>query len=93
MSFPIQPDSRLVVNCMAGLSRSASVVITYLMVKKNMTASEAIILIKKNRDVWPSNPNLKFLAEISNQIHGFVGTQDDEDFGDIPLRTLVNVNK
>ena len=64
-------NSTLVVNCLGGLSRSATSVATYLILKKGMTAQRALATLKKGRDVWPSNPNLGFLAKISNQKHGF----------------------
>jgi hypothetical protein len=53
-----------------------------------MISSFNIILLFQKRDVWPSNPNLKFLASISNDLHGFQNVEEEE-FGDIQLRTFM----
>ena len=61
----------MLVNCFAGMSRSASCVTSYLILHKGMDANEALKMIKLKRDVWPSNENLAHLARMSNEIHGF----------------------
>jgi protein-tyrosine phosphatase len=61
----MQGNTKLVVNCFAGMSRSSTAVITYLILKKGMTAVDALTMLKKSRDVWPSNAFLKFLAQVS----------------------------
>lgn len=53
-----------------------------------MTAEEALLLVKKHRDVWPSNPNISFLAKISNAKHGFEDIEEEE-IPDIDLRSIV----
>ena len=53
-----------------------------------MTAQEAMTTLKKGRDVWPSNPNLGFLAKLSNEKHGFEGVEDGNTFGDTNLREI-----
>jgi hypothetical protein len=68
------------------------VVITYLIEHQNMTAEEALLMVKKNRDVWPSNPNLSFLAKISNAKHGFEDVEE-EATGDIALRSIIQLKK
>jgi hypothetical protein len=42
----------------------------------------------QKRDVWPSNPNLKFLAEISNEKQGLQNVEE-KDLGEIQLRILM----
>ena len=83
-----QDNSKLVVNCFGGISRSASSVATYLILKKGMTAQEALTTLKKGRDVWPSNPNLGFLAKLSNKTHGFESVEEGNTFGDTALRDI-----
>jgi hypothetical protein len=63
-------------------------VATYLIVKRGMTAQDALTTMKKGRDVWPSNPFLGFLSKISNEKHGFENVIE-KDFGDIAFRSLM----
>ena len=60
----------LVVNCFAGMSRSASGVLAWLVVKKGMNAEEALRMIRKVRDVRPSNEFLAQIAFLENQRRG-----------------------
>lgn len=53
---------------MQGVSRSATCVLAYLMIKKNMLATDAINLIRTNRDVHPNNGFLRQLAELDNRL-------------------------
>lgn len=48
----------LLVHCMQGVSRSASVVIAYLMESGNMSMDEALALVQSRREV--ANPNRGF---------------------------------
>ena len=75
-------------NCFAGLSRSSSSVLGYLILKKGMTAQEALTSVKKKRDVWPSNPFLGFLSKLSNDLHGHEHV-DENDHGDIVFRSII----
>jgi protein-tyrosine phosphatase len=55
------------VNCLLGYSRSTAIVAAYLMKKKNMSASEALLYLRKTREV---KPNVGFLQQL--------GKLDDE---------------
>jgi len=54
----------VVVNCYMGLSRSASVVIAYLMTKHDMTFERALGFVKKSRLVRPNEGFQKQLREL-----------------------------
>lgn len=69
--FSGQDDAKVVVNCFAGLSRSSSTVLAYLILHKNLSAVEALKLVKTNRDILPNNYNLANLAKIHNEKYGF----------------------
>ncbi|XP_020287764.1 dual specificity protein phosphatase 3 isoform X2 [Pseudomyrmex gracilis] len=56
------------VHCMQGVSRSATCVIAYLMIKKNMLAVDAINLLRTNRDIHPNSGFLRQLAHLDNQL-------------------------
>jgi protein-tyrosine phosphatase len=53
---------KVFVHCAAGMSRSATVVIAYLMWKKQMLLNEAINFVKKKRPII--SPNLNFMRQL-----------------------------
>jgi protein-tyrosine phosphatase len=52
----------VLVNCMAGISRSATIVIAYLMTKQNLTFQEAFNFVKSKRSII--NPNESFITQL-----------------------------
>ena len=59
-------DKNILIHCYAGSSRSASLVLYYLIKKYNMTFDEANTLLKNKRDIV--NINLTFIDEIKNNL-------------------------
>ena len=53
----IEKDNKLLVHCMAGRSRSVTVLIAYLMNKKHMSLDDAYDFVKARRDEASPNPN------------------------------------
>lgn len=53
---------KVFVHCAAGMSRSATVVIAYLMWKQKMTLNDAIDFVKKKRPII--SPNLNFMRQL-----------------------------
>ncbi|CAD8169164.1 unnamed protein product [Paramecium octaurelia] len=56
-------SGNVLVHCMAGISRSATLVAAYLMKKNNMSAQDAIRLLERKR--WQVYPNNGFLRQLS----------------------------
>ncbi|XP_005988310.1 dual specificity phosphatase 29 [Latimeria chalumnae] len=56
--------SRLLVHCAMGRSRSATLVLAYLMIYKNMTVVDAIQQVIKHRCILPNRGFLKQLREL-----------------------------
>lgn len=54
--------SNVLVHCSMGISRSASIVIAYLIKEKNMTYSDALRYVKKKRHII--NPNPSFAQQL-----------------------------
>eukprot|EP01089_Gocevia_fonbrunei_P010241 TRINITY_DN2284_c0_g1_i1.p1 TRINITY_DN2284_c0_g1~~TRINITY_DN2284_c0_g1_i1.p1 ORF type:complete len:237 (-),score=42.53 TRINITY_DN2284_c0_g1_i1:185-895(-) len=54
----------VVVHCAQGKSRSATLVVAYLMAKKDMTRDEALIFVKKIRPI--AEPNDNFLSQLAS---------------------------
>ena len=60
----IKGEDKILVHCMAGASRSATIVIAYLMWTKKMPSKEALDFVQKKRNiVWP-NPGFKDQLEL-----------------------------
>lgn len=53
---------------MLGISRSATCVLAYLMIKKEMLATDAIRTVRKNRFIQPNNGFLNQLAKLDNHL-------------------------
>lgn len=53
---------------MQGISRSATCVLAYLMIKKDMSAIDAIHLMRTSRDIRPNKGFLWQLAQLDNKL-------------------------
>lgn len=64
------PPGKILIHCFAGISRSATFSIAYLMKKLNFSLNDAIVQIKKNRNVHPNEGFLKQLVILDLELHG-----------------------
>jgi protein-tyrosine phosphatase len=55
-------DGNVLVHCSAGISRSVSIVVAYLMKENNMSYISAIDYVKKRRSI--ANPNYSFVQQL-----------------------------
>ncbi|XP_067938819.1 dual specificity protein phosphatase 3-like [Watersipora subatra] len=62
------PGGKILVHCRAGASRSATVVIAYLMLKQHKTVSEATQLVRAKREIAPNPGFLRQLCKLQEQI-------------------------
>jgi len=68
-----QQGQGVLVHCQAGISRSASLVIAYLMRENKMTLREAFLLTKEKRPaVQPNSGFMEQLVELDKQLYGSV---------------------
>ncbi|XP_008334739.1 dual specificity protein phosphatase 26-like isoform X2 [Cynoglossus semilaevis] len=58
----------VLVHCHVGVSRSATLVLAYLMLKQNLTLVEAICAVKDNRGVIPNRGFLRQLIRLNQQL-------------------------
>ncbi|XP_043706125.1 dual specificity protein phosphatase PHS1-like [Telopea speciosissima] len=71
-----QSGGRVLVHCFEGKSRSATVVLAYLMLKKNFTLLEAWNLLKKaHRRAQPNDGFAKMLLDLDKKVHGKVSME------------------
>eukprot|EP00095_Tigriopus_kingsejongensis_P007898 maker-scaffold132_size323655-snap-gene-0.10 protein:Tk07898 transcript:maker-scaffold132_size323655-snap-gene-0.10-mRNA-1 annotation:"dual specificity protein phosphatase 3" len=59
---------KVLVNCLMGMSRSSTCVIAYLMIKRDMTAVQALTDVRRHRDVRPNDGFLRQLADLDNKL-------------------------
>lgn len=64
ISYAIQNGGKVLVHCNAGVSRSATIVIAYLIIEKNYTFSNAMQLVKSKRECIC--PNSGFIIQLKN---------------------------
>ncbi|XP_049620035.1 dual specificity protein phosphatase 26 [Syngnathus scovelli] len=60
----------VLVHCQVGVSRSATLVLAYLMLKQRLTLVEAICAVKENRGVIPNRGFLRQLIRLDRQLFG-----------------------
>ncbi|XP_012671291.1 dual specificity protein phosphatase 26 [Clupea harengus] len=61
---------KVLVHCHVGVSRSATVVLAYLMLKHNMTLVDAITTVKEGRGIIPNRGFLRQLIDLQIQLYG-----------------------
>lgn len=66
--FFFPPSGTVLVHCHVGVSRSATLVLAYLMLKQNLTLVEAICAVKDNRGVIPNRGFLRQLIRLNQQL-------------------------
>ena len=66
-----QENAKVMVTCAAGISRSTSTVLCYMITKKNISAYDALKEIRQFRDVYPSKQQLMYVAKVHNKKFGF----------------------
>ena len=61
---------KVLVNCFQGGSRSAAVVLAYLIQEKHIKVQDALEMVKRKRDIRPNNGFLQQLIHLTNSSHG-----------------------
>jgi len=63
----LQGGGKVLVNCFQGASRSATIVLAYLVEHEGLTLAEAVVKVKEGRDVWPNKGFLQQLIDWENK--------------------------
>jgi len=66
----IKNGGKVLVHCMRGVSRSATLALAYLISKQNMTPQQALTTVRTRRKVEPNNGFLQQLCNLYDKIHG-----------------------
>uniref|UniRef100_A0A8C6GKX9 Dual specificity phosphatase 13B n=1 Tax=Mus spicilegus TaxID=10103 RepID=A0A8C6GKX9_MUSSI len=67
------PRSRVLVHCAMGVSRSATIVLAFLMIFENMTLVDAIQTVQAHRDICPNSGFLRQLQVLDNRLRRETG--------------------
>ena len=59
---------KVMVNCVEGVSRSATIVIAYCMLERAMSLYEAMTIIRRGRNIAPNDGFLKQLIRLEKQL-------------------------
>jgi len=59
---------RVLVHCQAGISRSATLVIAYLMIKRNFTVRQALHTVSSRRKIYPNQGFLQQLCDLEDEL-------------------------
>ncbi|KAG9345925.1 hypothetical protein JZ751_007739 [Albula glossodonta] len=65
----LSSGGRVFVHCAMGLSRSATLVLAYLMIHENMTLVEAIKAVAENRNISPNSGFLEQLRKLDQRLN------------------------
>ncbi|XP_064611978.1 dual specificity protein phosphatase 3-like [Liolophura sinensis] len=68
----LSSGGKVFVHCMMGVSRSATLIIAYLMMKKQMTVTDSIMQIRSKRAIFPNDGFLLQLCTLNEELYGLV---------------------
>ncbi|XP_013379348.1 dual specificity protein phosphatase 3 [Lingula anatina] len=64
----LKSGGKIYVHCFEGVSRSATLVTSYLMLKQGQTAVDALTLLRQKREVMPNTGFMKQLCELDEEL-------------------------
>ncbi|XP_069112467.1 dual specificity protein phosphatase 3-like [Argopecten irradians] len=65
----IADGNKVYVHCMEGISRSSTMVIAFLMLKRSMTLMEAVTAVRAKREIFPNTGFLKQLCTLNKSLY------------------------
>lgn len=82
---------KVYIHCRQGISRSATIAIAYLMIKKDLTVQEAVRRIRRNREILPNEGFLKQLCILNQSLiesrkHNSRKVNLDENMNEIKVK-------
>ncbi|KAI5944286.1 Dual specificity protein phosphatase 13 isoform A [Manis javanica] len=68
------PGAKVLVHCVVGVSRSATLVLAYLMLHQQLSLRQAVVTVRQRRWVFPNRGFLHQLCQLDQQLRGAVQT-------------------
>ncbi|GFX25367.1 dual specificity protein phosphatase 3 [Trichonephila clavipes] len=72
----LKSGGKVLVHCQAGISRSATLVCAFLMLKRGFTAQEAVKSVRKNRAIIPNDGFLRQLCDLNDKLNRKIVSDD-----------------
>lgn len=69
ISLFVYDEGKVMVHCKVGASRSATIVLAFLMIKRHMTIQEAVRMVRARREIVPNDGFLQQLCEFNEKLH------------------------
>lgn len=66
----LEKGGRVLVHCVSGVSRSAAIVVAFLMLKRRMSFKEAIKTVREKRCICPNDGFMTQLCVLHHELHG-----------------------
>ncbi|XP_051838009.1 dual specificity protein phosphatase 13-like [Antechinus flavipes] len=73
----LTPGAKVLVHCVVGVSRSATLVLAYLMLRQGLTLLQAVSSVRQRRWIFPNSGFLKQLCQLDRQLQGEGGASRD----------------
>lgn len=67
-------SAKVLVHCVVGVSRSATLVLAYLMLHQQLSLRQAVVTVRQRRWVFPNRGFLHQLCQLDQQLRGAVQT-------------------
>ncbi|XP_063241512.1 dual specificity protein phosphatase 3 [Bacillus rossius redtenbacheri] len=64
----IRNGGKVMVHCLMGMSRSSTCVLAYLMLKRGLSAADALRTVRSSRDIRPNDGFLRQLVDLDNKL-------------------------
>lgn len=63
-------SAKVLVHCVVGVSRSATLVLAYLMLHQQLSLRQAVISVSEHRWIFPNRGFLRQLCQLDQQLRG-----------------------